>query len=561
MSNTIVREIKFLQHNCARSTNTMISCLKDDLEKKINIICMQESWLEDNQIIISYSTFNKILSEQKKTHRQRVITFVFKSFEFSITFRSNLCSDTNIQIFNISEINIDNFTIVNVYNEKCQKSNSNEYTIERKLRTIELTKNSLIYDDFNAHHQWWNSRIASSIRATVLIEWLNKFNCELINISDEYTFTRDNSNSVLDLTFATVDLASKITNWSINDDAETDSNHEIIEFSINIENIETMNNLMTRKFNTQKANWNKFSQYFKNNHSSIKDRMTSLLINSTSNNLNEKTKLLKDVIVEASNQFISKKRSCENSKIWWTEELTQFKKNLARTKRMHKALQTKENLLNFKRNRNDYFQAIRAAKKESWSNFLNNAVEKEVFQVYKFTKNNRMKKLSSIQYERKTNIEFENKCNAFIEAMYSMSSDIENMNENDTRLNLNSKSFEWSNLIESELQKAILIFVSNRASRSNELTFLIVQKAYNSISDVFFMLYSKLINQDHHFACWREKIEAILKKSNKSDYIASKAYRIITFLNCLNKISKKIIASRLSYFEQTSDLLDLNQMS
>jgi L-lactate utilization protein LutC len=318
---------------------------------------------------------------------------------------------------------------------------------------------------------------------------------------------------------------------------------------------------MTKKFNTQKTNWNKFAQYFKNNYSSIKDRMTRLLINFTSNNLNKRTKLLRNVIVEASNQFISKKRSCENSKIWWTEKLTQLKKNLARAKRMHKVSQTKENLLNFKRNRNNYFQAIQTAKKDSWSNFLNNAVEKKVFQAYIFTKNNRIKKLSSIQYERKTNIEFEDKCNAFIEAMYSVSSDIENTNEKDIRLKLNLESFEWSNLSESKLQKAIFIFASNKASRSNQLTFFIVQKAYNSILDVFFMLYFELINRNYHFACWKEEIEATLKKLSKSDFIASKVYKIITFLHCLNKISKKIIASRLLYFEQISDLLDLNQMS
>jgi hypothetical protein len=32
--------------------------------------------------------------------------------------------------------------------------------------------------------------------------------------------------------------------------------------------------------------------------------------------------------------------------------------------------------------------------------------------------------------------------------MYSVSSNIENTNENDIRLELDSKSFEWSNLIE-----------------------------------------------------------------------------------------------------------------
>jgi hypothetical protein len=54
-----------------------------------------------------------------------------------------------------------------------------------------------------------------------------------------------------------------------------------------------------------------------------------------------------------------------------------------------------------------------------------------------------MKKLSSIHHDEKTNVEFEDKCDAFIEAMYSASSDIENeSNENDVRLALNSNSFE-----------------------------------------------------------------------------------------------------------------------
>ncbi len=92
------------------------------------------------------------MPEQKETHKQRVMTFVSKSFKFSVTSRSNLYSNTNIQILNISETDIEDFTILNVYNEKSQKSNSNKYAIERKLKTIELTKNLIICNDFNAHH-------------------------------------------------------------------------------------------------------------------------------------------------------------------------------------------------------------------------------------------------------------------------------------------------------------------------------------------------------------------------------------------------------------------------
>ena len=52
----------------------------------------------------------------------------------------------------------------------------------------------------------------------------------------------------------------------------------------------------------------------------------------------------------------------------------------------------------------------------------------------------------------------------------------------------------------------------------------------------------------------------MLKKLGKLDYSAPKAYRIVNLLNCLGKVSKKIIASRLSYLAEVSDLLDIDQI-
>jgi hypothetical protein len=78
---------------------------------------------------------------------------------------------------------------------------------------------------------------------------------------------------------------------------------------------------------------------------------------------------------------------------------------------------------------------------------------------------------------------------------------------------------------------------------------------------MFFILHSAFINRDHYLVWSREEIEAILNKSNKSNYTTSKAYRKITLFNYLKKIFEKIIVSRLSYFYQTLNLLNLNQMS
>ena len=60
--------------------------------------------------------------------------------------------------------------------------------------------------------------------------------------------------------------------------------------------------------------------------------------------------------------------------------------------------------------------------------------------------------------------------------------------------------------------------------------------------------------------CWRQATGAILKKQNKPDYTAPKAYRIIALLNCLGKISEKIIATRFCYLAEATDLLHNEQM-
>ena len=74
------------------------------------------------------------------------------------------------------------------------------------------------------------------------------------------------------------------------------------------------------------------------------------------------------------------------------------------------------------------------------------------------------------------------------------------------------------------------------------------------------MVFSKLIKNEYHSQRWKKSIESILIKSNKVNYSQSKAYRIIMLLNCLKKISEKIIATRLSHFVEHSNLLHNEQM-
>ena len=48
-----------LQHNCNRSTDVMQTILNYTV-KNVNIVLLQELWIENNNILISHSAFTKV---------------------------------------------------------------------------------------------------------------------------------------------------------------------------------------------------------------------------------------------------------------------------------------------------------------------------------------------------------------------------------------------------------------------------------------------------------------------------------------------------------------------
>ena len=123
-------------------------------------------------------------------------------------------------------------------------------------------------------------------------------------------------------------------------------------------------------------------------------------------------------------------------------------------------------------------------------------------------------------------------------------------------------TLDWSIVSAQEIAIAIQTSAPNKALGPDGMPFLLLQKTYQAVSDllVFNSLYPSLVKHGCHPLCWRQATGVILKKPNKPDYTAPKAYKIIALLNCLEKISEKIIATRLSCLAETSDLLHNEKM-
>ena len=174
-----------------------------------------------------------------------------------------------------------------------------------------------------------------------MITWLNSYNYKLINESDIITFYRKNDNLisslVIDLAFTTQKLSEDISDWYINESNTSDSDHEIIRFNIRTKTAELVeNSICSQFFNLKKADWKLFSEEILSqakhvdfshlNHSNYDDL----------DDLNAAAIQLQNIIYAAANKSIVKRKSFEKSKPWWSEELTNLRRNYSFIRRKWK---------------------------------------------------------------------------------------------------------------------------------------------------------------------------------------------------------------------------------
>ena len=169
--------IQFLQQNIDKNSNKMHTYLQIGLELNIDFVLFQESFVNTNSMTtISHLAYYCIMSESEKI-RFRVMIFAKKSSRFQFYQKSDICSDTDIIIIDINDFlnsKTEVIQLINIYNEKSLAENNNEWTVKRSLQNIISAKNTIICEDFNSHHSWWNSAVSDSDsrKAANLVKWL-----------------------------------------------------------------------------------------------------------------------------------------------------------------------------------------------------------------------------------------------------------------------------------------------------------------------------------------------------------------------------------------------------
>ena len=351
---------------------------------------------------------------------------------------------------------------------------------------------------------------------------------------------KSSNSSVLDLVFYSNNLNNNknFFSWKTDPEIASGSDHEILFYAYkNIENMAS-NPILDLPYNFEKADWKSFSENinkFNKQYSLINLDLDSEI------ELENQAEILQRIITKTAEISIPRKKVCSKSKAWWNNNLSKLRKDFGKAKRIWYSNKNNEELYDsYIIKRNIYFQEIKNAKTSMWNKFLEKAEGKEIFKAFSYTKKRFLNRLPTLYYEenniKKTAISFPQKCDAFFATLFKEPPISEEIDLNTPYL----EKYKWPTIKEHEIKNAIFQPSKNKAPGPDKISFIILQNAYNNIKERFHIIYKALIRKGYHPKCWKKALGVILKKPQKKDNSNPKSYRIISLLNCLGKISKRI---------------------
>jgi ribonuclease HI len=591
--------LRILQVNLNRSPQATESALQLAIELDISIILVQEPWLIPNKDNIDYSStrsishpsFTQILPSTLVA-RPRTLAYIAREYSSLVTLAEDSPKDSDIQVLSIIEGNTI-IQLVNIYNEKDQLGTST-WTINRSLYTRPLDYPMVILGDFNTHHPRWDPLSPQSTSAYELVEWIDQKELVLFNTPGTSTFYRPHMAhpTTIDLTLATPSLARSIEDWQVLPDLGSD--HFGILFTIKGTS-ELLVDKPTRQiqYNTKLANWELFSTTLQSNikkltytpigqlsqfidssqpidssqlryPSSAISRLNTIqatpldLLDNTKSTytaslLDQATEELTSAITSAANKAIPVVKLGARPKPWWNSNLKDLRKAMLHAQRAIKHFDTSL-IRQYLTAKNLYFSAIKHAKREHWNTFLEKGDSRSIFKALHYTKEGLAPAIPTIL----GNTTFLGKCSALRDTLFPRPPISASPNWDNYRPDSN---WEWPSLTQDELAKACSTNkIKGKTPGPDGISQDIIAQAYRAILDIFFSLYSKLIDIGYHPKGWRQAIGAVLKKPSKPDYTKPKAYRVISLLNCLGKVSERILAQRLGHLAETTTLLHPSQI-
>ena len=327
-----------------------------------------------------WSTILPVTAMNETSPRPRTLTYYRPRPDFSITLRSDLIEDRDIQILDIYQLEQPTVTVINIYND----SPSGDQCILNRLRqenNILPQHAALITGDFNLHHPTWSREdrtLNPDQLASNIADWLAQYNYSLLNEKGEVTHLARHAGerpSVIDLSFAnaTATRLDTFKDWSIDPSISHDSDHNAIKFTIDNGRKE-IDNILGTKYNISKIDPEEWARTFDLELDKVKVQLN--LINENNNPSEEQLDAYAETLSQAIQNTISltakERRPSNNAKPWWDQDLSEAAKRVSNARSLHQEYQKTTGEFNpniqadITRSRN-FFKRLCKFKKKTWA--------------------------------------------------------------------------------------------------------------------------------------------------------------------------------------------------
>ena len=555
----------------------MISCLKNFVIKKFDILAIQKSWKNIHTKIIHHflkNTFQLVYSDSKKINENVVKVCFFVNKRISIVDLNYSFKSENLitlQIKLIEDFNDEHYIqIHNLYNESNIKSCTSLTELQMSLREEDKFNNEnfdsftqhIIVENFNIHHSIWeNVQVKADLRTSKLIAIMNEFQF-ISNLKPETSiFVSSRKNEIIiDLCLTTKELTDRIIICRIRENLNHDFDYLFIETILNV----SINMISSKKkFCWDRLNKIRFENTLNQKLSDISNVANTQFLNDYIMNV---CKIIIQIIkiftfktaisVRVTSKFDDK---CKNVRI----KINQTKKTLqqsltenANEKIIKKAQKT------WKKVKSNKKRTIKKVLRKNHRKAVEKAAEnaQKTWKLIKWAKNKKISfKLNTSSLRRSndtTALTKTNKAHCLKKFFFSSFTEI---NIDDIAKATYFEKLEFSHITDEEIHQTIFNASSNKTFEKDEIFNHILKTALSHIVFALNWIFNTSLTLKYCFKHFRESIIILLRKSKKFDYFIFKVYRSIVLFNIMNKIMKIIMISRLSYAAEKHELLSKNQ--
>ena len=575
--NIINENIRLLQINLNKSEKAHLDLINENLSLSYDIILIQEPYTTTFNAIRTPTNFRPIFPAHRLQNEDQIrsVIWVNRSLDTNNWVALNIpdtCDLTAIQL----KGPYGKLSLFNVYND-CTHSR-NETALQRYIQdnsnNLLATENHhMIWaGDFNRHHPLWDRDEDTHLftqQATRQAEGL-------INILATYDLNMSLPKGIPTLqhmvtkrysrpdnVFCTPGISEYITKCVVDPSMRpTSTDHFPIITNILLPQVRSYT---PPSHNFREADWDKFRQ-------KLSLKFQAAPGPPTINDLGQLTlaaELLTQALQDTISDEIPKTKPRPESKRWWNGDLKKKRKELNRLRAKSyrfRAIADHPSHTELKTKSSKYGETIIQAKRQHWSNYLEEMTSADIWTANKFIKepagDGGSPRIPTLQVRNEEGV-------------------ITHINNNEDKAKTFVKGFflpppppaaqepcqypeplpDPPQLSTEQLLAHIVKLAPYKAHGPDGIPNIVLQKCADLLLERLMKIYRAILDLGIYFDPWREFTTIVLRKPGKPSYEVPKAYRPIALISTMAKVLTSIVAENLSRIVEQHHLLPRTHFS